>query len=504
MRTALGAGRGRLIRQCLTESAILALGGGALGILFAVVGARPFVAFWPGGLPRANEIHLDWRVLLFALSASLLSGFLFGLAPALRAPVRHLEQALRAGARIVTGTSRRLHSSFVISEIAIAVVLRIAAGMLGRTLLRVSSLDPGLDPRNVLVTQVALSSGALTNPAHTRTAWKDILDRARHVPGVESVAVADVVPMGADTEEIGYWTTASPPPANRIPLAQMNLVTPEYLQVMRIKLLRGRFFDDHDQIGNEPVAVIDTVMAQRAFGNRDPIGNRITLQFLGPTRVVGVVGHVRHFGLAADDQASVRELVYIPFAQLPDPFLRVTSSGMSLLLRTAVPPLTVVKAVRREVRGATRDQAIYGVGTMEERMHASLARQRFLLLLFGIFAGLALLLACIGIYGVLAYLTNRRVPEIGVRMALGASTSDVMRMVFRQSFGMIFLGGAIGIAASSAAGQLLEAQVAGMRPTDPLTYVTMISILAAAALFASFMPARRASRVDPVKALRQE
>jgi predicted permease len=503
MRTALGASHGRLIRQCLTESAILALGGGALGILFAVVGTRPFVAFWPGGLPRANEIHLDWRVLLFALAASLLSSFLFGLAPALRAPVRHLEQALRAGARTVTGSSRRLHSSFVVSEMAVAVVLLIAAGMLGRTLLRVSSLDPGLDPRNVLVTQAALSSGALTNPARTRAAWKDILGRVRHVPGVESVAVADVVPMGADTEEIGYWTTPSPPPANRIPLAQMNLVTPEYLKVMGIKLLQGRFFDEHDQIGNEPVVVIDTVMAQRAFGNRNPIGNRLTLQFLGSARVVGVVDHVRHFGLAADDQASVRELVYVPFTQLSDAFMRLTS-GMSLLMRTAVPPLTVVKAVRREVRGATRDQAIYGVSTMEQRMHASLARQRFLLLLFGIFAGLALLLACIGIYGVLAYLTNQRVPEIGVRMALGATTREIMRMVFRQSLGMIFLGAAIGIGASLAAGQVLAAQVAGMRPTDPLTYVTMIFILAAAALFAAFIPARRASEVDPVKALRQE
>jgi predicted permease len=452
MRTALGAGHGRLIRQCLTESAILALGGGTLGILFAAVGARPFAAFWPGSLPRANEIHLDWRVLLFALAASLLSGLLFGLAPALRAPVHHLERTLRAGARTVTGSSHRLHGSFVISEMPIAVVLLIAAGMLGRTLLRLSSLDPGFDPHDVLITQVALSSEALTNPARTRAAWRDILDRVRHVPGVKSAAVADVVPMGADTEEIGYWTSASPPPANQVPLAQMNLVTPGYPKVMGFKLLQGRFFDEHDQIGNEPVVVIDTVMAQRAFGNRDPVGNRITLQFLGPTRVVGVVAHVRHFGLGADDQASVRELIYIPFTQLPDPFVRLTSSGMSLLIRTAVPPLTVVQAVRRAVRGATRDQAIYDVSTMEQRVHASLARQRFLLLLFGIFGALALLLACIGIYGVLAYLTNQRVPEFGVRMALGASARDVMRMVFRQSLGMILLGSAIGIAASLAAG----------------------------------------------------
>jgi ABC-type antimicrobial peptide transport system permease subunit len=272
---------------------------------------------------------------------------------------------------------------------------------------------------------------------------------------------------------------------------------------MDIKLLQGRFFNEHDRTGNEPVVVIDTSMAKRAFENRDPVGNRLNLQFLGPSRVIGIVDHVRHHGLAADDQAEVREQIYVPFEQLPDSFMRLTS-GMSLLMRTAVPPLNVVNGVRGTVRGAARDQAIYEVRTMEQLVHASLSRQRFLLVLFGTFAGLALLLASIGIYGVLAYLTNQRVPEIGVRMALGASGRDVMRMVFHQSLGMIFLGGAIGIAASLAAGRVLKAQVAGMRPTDPFTYVTMIAILAAAALFASFIPARRASRVDPVQALRQE
>ncbi len=503
MRAALGASRGRLIRQCLTESAVLALGGGALGVALAAIGARPFVTFWPGSLPRAEEIYLDWRVLLFALGASLLSGLLFGLAPALRAPARHMEQALRAGARTVTGSSRRLHSGFVISEIAIAVVLLIAAGVLGRTLLRVSSLDPGFDPHNVLVTQVALSPGALTTPTSIRAAWQDVLDRVRHVPGAQSAAVADIVPMGGDDEEVGYWTSLAAPPANQIPLALMNLVTPDYARVMGIKLLQGRFFDEHDRLDNEPVVVIDDVMARRAFGGGNPVGQRLNLQFLSPTRVVGVVGHVRHFGLAADDQASIREQIYIPFGQIPDPFMRLTS-GMWLMVRTGVSPLTMVEAVRRSVRGATRDQAIYDVSTMEQIVGASLARQRFLLLLFGIFAGLALALACIGIYGVLAYLTSQRVPEIGVRMALGASAGDVMRMVFRQSLTMIVLGIGVGFAVSLATGQVLERLVAGVRPTEPFTYVAMISVLTAAALFASFLPARRASRVDPMTALRQE
>jgi hypothetical protein len=272
---------------------------------------------------------------------------------------------------------------------------------------------------------------------------------------------------------------------------------------MGIPLRQGRFFDEQDRIGNQPVVVIDEVMAQRAFRGKDPIGNRLWLQFLGPALVVGVVGHVRHWGLDADDQAKIREQVYLPFAQLPDAFLRLASS-MSLVVRTIPAPITEVEPVRREARGAARDQALYGVRTMEQIVSGTLARQRFLLLLFGIFAGLALLLACIGIYGVLAYLTGQRVPEIGVRMALGASSGEVMWLVLRQSLRMIFLGAGLGIAASLAAGRVLGRLVEGMQPPDPSTFAITIPVLVIAALFASFLPALRASRIDPVRALRQE
>jgi predicted lysophospholipase L1 biosynthesis ABC-type transport system permease subunit len=245
-------------------------------------------------------------------------------------------------------------------------------------------------------------------------------------------------------------------------------------------------------------------MAQRAFRGRDPLGNRLWLQFLGPVRVVGVVGHVRHWGLDSDDQAKVREQIYLPFAQVPDGFLRLISSVMSLAIRTTIAPLNVVEAARREVRGVTRDQALYEVRTMEQIVSATLARQRFLLLLFGVFASLALLLACIGIYGVLAYLTGQRVAEIGVRMALGATALDVMGLVLRQSLGMILIGAGLGIAGAFAAGRLLERLVAGVQSMEPLTFTIMTSVLVVAGLFASFLPARRASRVDPMKALRQE
>jgi predicted permease len=504
VRVALGAGRSRLARQCLTESAVLGLAGGALGVSLAAMGIRPFVVFWPGHLPRAEEVQLDWHVLLFALAASLFSGLLFGLAPALRAPARELEQTLRSGSRTVVGSSRRLHAGFVASEIALAVVLLVAAGTLGRTLLRLSSLDPGLNIRNVLVAHVAPSPAVSASPAQMRAGWRDVLDRTRRMPGVQSVALTDIIPMRVGENGLGYWTTPAAPPPNQMPIALASAVTPDYLAVMGIPLRQGRFFSDHDRVGSEPVVVIDEVLAQHAFGRTDAVGKLLGIQAIGPAKVVGVVGHVRHWGLASDDQSRIRDQIYYPFAQVPDRLMRLFSSIMSLAVRTTIAPLNLVEPLRREIRGAADDQALYDVRTMEQLASQSLAQQRFLLLLFGIFAGLALLLACVGIYGVLAYLAGQRVPEFGLRMALGATAGDVTRLVLRQSLGMIFAGIGIGTAASLAAARLLERLVPGVQPTGPLTFATMIFVLVAAALLASFLPARRASRVDPMKALRQE
>lgn len=506
MRAALGAGRGRLVRQCLTESAVLGLSGGSLGILLAAVGIRPFVMFWPGALPRAEEVQLDWHVLLFALGAALFSGLLFGLAPALRAPARGLEQTLRAGGRVVAGSSRRLHSSFVVSEIALSMVLLVAAGILGRTLLRLSSLDSGVNIRNVLVTRVALSPNVLASAGRIRAQWQDVLERVSLVPGVQAVAAVDTVPMREGYNELGYWPSAAAPPRNEQPIALATSVTPDYLKVMGIPLHQGRFFNDQDRMGNEPVVVIDDVLAQHAFGGPDAVGKRLWIPDMvsGPVRVVGVVGHVRHWGLASDDQAKVRAQFYYPFAQVEDRLLRRWSELMSIAVRTDIAPLNMVETLRRQVRGATNDQVLYEVRTMEQLASDSLARQRFLLLLFGIFAGLALVLACIGIYGVLAYVTSQRVTEIGVRMALGANPHDVMRLVLGQSLGMILAGAGAGIAGALAAARVLERLVAGVRSTEPLTFAMMICVLVIAALFASFIPARRASQVDPLRALRLE
>jgi putative ABC transport system permease protein len=506
MRMALGAGRFRLVRQCLTESAVLGLGGGALGIVLAAIGIRPFLAFWPGDLPRAGEVQLDWHVLIFTLAISLACGLLFGLAPALRVPVRALERTLRAGARSVAGSARRLHSGFVVAEITLAVVLLVSAGMLGRTLLRLSALNPGVDIRNVLISRMGISPATLTSPARIRAAWDDVLDRARRVPGVEAVATVDTVPLREGNNQNGYWTTPAVPPDNQQPVALSTSVTPDYLKVMGIPLREGRFFNEQDRMGNPFVIVIDDVLAQSAFGGRGAVGKQLWIPDMGtgPFQIVGVVGHVRYWGLAGDDQAPIRAQFYYPFAQVPDTFLRRWSQLMSIAVRTSVPPLGLVQSLRRELRGAANDQVLYGVRTLEQLARNSLSRQRFLMLLFGIFAALSLLLACIGIYGVLAYLTSLRIPEFGVRMALGATAGNVVRLVLRQSLGMIVAGVAVGTSAALAAERLLIRLVEGMRPTGPFTVAMMVAVLMAAALFASFLPARRASRVDPIQALRQE
>jgi predicted permease len=414
---------------------------------------------------------------------------------------------LRAGGRSVVGSSRRLHGAFVISELALAVVLLVAAGMLGRTLLHLSSLDPGVNIRNVLVSRMALSPGVLADTGRIRAAWQDVLEGARRVPGVQSVAIVDTFPMREGNNTLGYWPTADVPPEKERPLTLATSVSPEYFKVMGIPLRQGRLFSEQDRMVGEPVVVIDEVLAQQAFGGgQNAVGKRLWMPDMGygPFVVVGVVGHVRHWGLAGDDQAQIRAQFYYPFAQLPDKYLRRWSELMSIAVRTEISPLSEVEALRRELRGAAGDQVLYEVHTMEELASDSLALQRFLLLLFGIFAGLALVLACIGIYGVLAYLTGQRVPEIGIRMALGAEPNSVIWLVLRQSLGMILIGAGFGTVAALAAGRVLHRLVEGMQPAEVSTLALTIPVLAFAALFASFLPARRASRVDPVIALRQD
>jgi predicted permease len=503
LRVALGAGRGRLIRQCLTESVVLGVGGGLLGVFVAWIGLRPFVAMWPGSLPRASEIALDGPVLLFALGVSVASGLAFGLAPALGAPTRHVERTIRASGRGVTGQSRRLQGAFIVVEVALAMVLLACASLLGRTLLRVSSLDPGVDVYNVLTARAAISPTKLRDPAAAREAWRDLLDQARRVPGVAAIAMVDTVPLRQGNNQIGYRTSAAPVLENQQPTALATSVTPEYLAVTGLTLRAGRFFTDADRLGTESVTVIDDVLAEQAFGGQSPLGRKLWID-LGndPATVIGVVGHVRYWGLAADDQSQVRAQLYYPFAQVPDQFVWRWSQLMSIAVRTEIDPSAVLGPLRRAVVGDTRDQVLYQVRTLEELAGASVAPQRFLLWLFGVFAAMAIALACIGIYGVVAYLTSQRLPEIGVRMALGASAGGVRWLVLRQSLGLISMGLVIGGAGAMAADVVLSRLVQGVQPAGAASIAVAAPVLVLAALAASLIPAERASRVDPAIVLK--
>jgi predicted permease len=353
---------------------------------------------------------------------------------------------------------------------------------------------------------VALSPATLADAGRTRAVWRDILDRMRAVPGVEATAMTDTVPMRQGNNPLGYWTSAALPPEQKRPLALADSVSPDFLKVMGIPLKEGRFLEDRDRLDSTKVVVIDDVLARNAFGNRPAVGQRLWVPDMGaePMEVVGGVGHVRYWGPASDDRAQVRAQMYYPFAQVADPLVRRWSELMSIAVRTSVSPLSVVESMKHALRGTGADQVLYQVRTMEQLARETLALQRFLVLLFAVFAGLALVLACIGIYGVLSYLTGRRVPEIGVRMALGATVGDVIGLVLRQSLTMIAAGVVVGLGAAFGAAQLLQKLVEGMQPTEMTTIGGMVAVLVAASLAASFVPARRASRVDPMRALREE
>lgn len=506
LRLALGAPTARLFRQCLIESSVLGILGGSLGLLIAVLGTGPFLRFWPDRLPRADEIHVDWRVLLFAITMSIFTALVFGLIPALRANRSAIEETLRARSRTIAGSARRPLSGFVVSQMALALVLLSAAGIMGRTLLRLASLNPGIDIHNTLTARVALSPSVLSNSAQSRAAWHELTENLRSVPGVQSVALTDIVPMREGENVLDYRPTATPLPPSQESEALASAVTPDYLQVMRLPLIHGRFFTENDKLGTPQVVVIDENMARHAFAGEDPVGKVLWVPAFGdrPVQVIGVVGHVRQWGLAGDDLSRVHDECYYPIAQVPDQLVHFFSSVLSVVVRTNVPPMNILNAMQQQAHGATGDQTLYEVRTMEQLVSGSLAQQRFLLLLFGIFAGLALLLACVGIYSVIAYLTGQRVPEFGVRLALGARSSDIVRLVLRESLAIILAGAGIGLLASFGSARVLQRLAPGVQPTQGLILAFVLPTLILIALLACYIPARRAGKVDPAVSLRDE
>ena len=503
IRAALGAGRGRMMRQLLTESILLSLIGGAGGLLLSMIGSRWALRHSANWLPRTEDITLDGRVLLFAIAVSVITGLIFGLVPVIRQRF-DLETGLRQGSRGTTPGVRRLQSSFVVTELALALILLTGAGLMMRTLLQLWAVNPGFDPHNLLTMTVTVSPKAISSPALMRTAWKQIMERVRGTPGVQAAALDSLLPLSGSSQRLPYWASAETNVPKNAPLAWMYTPTPGYLQTMKIPLLRGRFFTAQDRVGSQPVIVIDETLAKRMFPHRDPLGETISLQLLGRVQIIGVVGAIKHQSLEEDAFGPREPAVYIPFLQLSDEIMPMTQNGMSLLVRTAGSPLPVIEAVKQSVLGPTRDQPVRDIATMEQIMSDSMGSRRGMLFLLANFAAAALMLASIGIYSVISYATSRRVQEIGIRMTLGARPSEVVQLFMKQGARMVLIGVVAGIAASFALMRLLVKLLYGVSAADPLTFAGVALLLCAIASAAIYIPARRAARVDPTVALHYE
>jgi len=507
VRTALGASRRRMIRQLLTESLLLAVAAGALGLLLAVWGTHAGLKLLPEALPRADEIGLDFRVLLFTMTISISAGTIFGLAPALKSSHADPQTALKEGGRGAGGIRHRAQSVFVITEMAMALVLLIGAGLMVRSLARLWSVDPGFNPRNVLTFGYTLPPSMIHGrPEAIRAAFRNFDDRLAATPGVEAVSQSWAgLPMEGEDDTL-FWLDSHPKPANTNGMNGTILynVGPDYLRVMGIPLLRGRFFTSHDNENAPYVGVIDDVFADKYFPGRNPIGERIMLD--GDDRkleIVGVVGHVKQFGLD-DDTQPLQVQLYVAWMQTPDDDTRLAPSGSDEVVRYQGNLTGVSDAIRRTIQQMSNQQILYNPGTMESAISDSLAQQRFAMILLAVFAGLALLLASVGIYGVIAYVVGQRTQEIGIRMALGAQRGDVLQLMLWEGMRLALIGVLVGIAAGLALTRLMSKMLYGVSATDPLTFSGVATVLMLVAIAACYFPARRAASIDPMRALRTE
>lgn len=512
VRTAMGAGRLRLVRQLLTESIGLSLAGGALGLLFANWGTRAAMAALPQALPRAEGIGVDGRVLLFTLLLSAAAGVVFGIIPALRTSRLHLSTALNESGRSVAAARSRTQSALVVLEMAMALVLLVGAGLMIRTLVQLWGVNPGINPHNLLTFDVGLpASLAAKTPEDVRAAYRQLDSVLHSIPGVESASVnGGAHPMEGDSEE-SFWVEGQPKPQHlsEMPMALQYTVQAEYLRVMQTPLLRGRFMTDADNEHSAPVVVIDQAFAERYFAGQDPIGKHVFLidsRGERPKEIVGIVEHVKQFGLGKDASHTLQAQIYDPFLQQPDIFLMREADGERFYLRTAdgFDPMAVFQTVRRNLAQQNRETIAFNPELMEHRVAESIAQERFAMMLFAIFAGVALVLASVGIYGVLSYIVGQRTQEIGIRMALGAQKRNVLGTVLRDGLRMTVLGVGIGLAAAMALTRLMQTMLFGVRPTDPVTFTAVAAILCVVALLACYVPARRAASVDPMQALRSE
>ena len=506
-RIALGATRARIVGQLLTETLLLSILGGGLGLGLAVWGTRAMIVAAPAGLLPGEGAAIDLRVLFFTLLLSVLTGTIFGLIPALNASRVDVQTTLKEGGRGSSGAHHRAQGVLVVSEIALAMVLLVGAGLLIRSLERVWAVSPGFDPNNVVTFSIALSPDKAGSAAKTREMYARLIEGLKSLPGADSASVVfGNLPFTGDSDiYVHREDRPKPDKVTDMPDALWYGVGPEYLRAMRIALLRGRFFTPQDAEGAPLVAVINDTMARKLFPSEDPLGKTLHLQFFEESvQIIGVVGTVKHFGLDAPPDADNQLQLYLSFRQTPDRLVSLLAKDSFVVVRTAAPQSNLFDAVRRQVRAADDQQVLYGLGTMDQLLDGSLAFRCFSMLLLGVFAALALLLASVGIYGVISNLVGQRTHEIGVRMALGAQRGDVLRLVLGHGVSLDLLGVVLGIAAALPLMRLLGSQLFGVTPTDPLTFCGVALLLTAVALLACYIPARRALRVDPMVALRYE
>jgi predicted permease len=507
IRAAMGASQGRVIRQLLSESMLLAGLGGALGLLLAVWGTKAVLGTLPGALPRASEVSLDARVLLFAMALSLFAGIVFGLAPALKTSRVNLEEILKESGRGSSGARHRLQGVFVAVEVAMALVLLVGAGLMVRSLAALWRVDPGFNPSHAITFTLSLPADPGTSSAETRARLRHFDDKMHDIPGVQAVSVTlGSRPMIHNSSE-PFWIEGQPKPANlpEMHQAMFYLAEAGFQQAMGVTLERGRFITPQDDEHAPVVIVIDDVFARSYFPQENPIGKRINLAGFGvQAEIVGVVGHVKQRGLDADAKSAIEAQFDYPFMQLPEKLMPLAANAVAVVLRTEGDPTAVMSSVRRAVAEIDSREVVYNVQTMNEVVSNSFAARRLSMMLLGVFAALALALACVGIYGVISYLVGQRTHEIGVRMALGAQRRDVLRLVIGHGTRMALIGVAIGIASALGLTRLMANQLFGVSAHDPLTFAGVGMLLVIVAVAACYVPARRAMRVDPMIALRHE
>jgi predicted permease len=502
VRTAIGAARGRLLRQLLTESVVLALIGGATGLLLAWLSLDVLLGLQPEGVPRLAEVQLDRAVVAFALALSVATGLVFGVFPAVHSTRRMTAQALREGGRGLLG--RRgggLRSGLVVGPMALAMVLLAGAGLLLRSFVQLRRVDPGFASAHALTFRVSLPDSAYESEPARTAFFGELLERLSGLPAVRSVGGVSGLPLGGTRFNLSFEVAGRPPlPPAQQPSMEIRVVTDGYFKTMGIPVVRGRGLEPGDRDGARPVVVLSETAVRRFFPDEDPIGKRITIGWGRPDgkpkaggEVVGVVGDVKERGLAT---APVPEL-YVPHAQLPTQMLDV-------VVRTTADPSSLVGSMRTLVRGLDPELAVARVRTLDEVVARSISEPRFYTLLLGAFAGAALLLAALGIFGVMSYAVVERSREIGIRLALGASPVDVLGAVLRKALLLTAAGVAAGLAGALAVSRALSHLLFDLSATDPATLLGMAAVLAAVALLASYLPARQATRVDPLIALRSE